>query len=129
MRQTVPLQHLLGSALRDSADHIGQMLRLARIETDSTIRTWLRLAGILGAIPILAIAIFFLGLDALVKIIAALTGAPLISALIVAAPFIALALGLAYLGVRRMALSNLEPWRTWRRTGSPSSRPRLRSAP
>lgn len=128
MRQTVPLQHLLASALRDSADHVGQMLRLARIETDATLRTWLRLAGILGTIPILAIATFFLGLDALVKIIAALSGAPLISALIVAAPFILVALVLLRLGVRRMALSNLEPWRSWRQTGRPAGPARSRPA-
>lgn len=126
MRPTVPLQHLLASALRDGGDHVGQMLRLARIETDATLRTWLRLAGILGAIPILAIATFFLGLDALVKIIAAVSGAPLIAALIVAAPFIGIALVLARLGVQRMALSNLEPWRSWRQAGRPSgpARPR-----
>ena len=128
MRQTVPLQHLLAAALRDSADHVGQLLRLARIETDATLRTWLRLAGIVGTIPILAIAIFFLGLDALVKIIAALSGAPLISALIVASPFIGVALVLVRLGARRMALSNLEPWRTWRQTGRPSSSARPRPA-
>ncbi len=128
MRQTVPLQHLLASALRDSADHVCQLLRLARIETDATLRTWLRLAGIVGTIPILAIAIFFLGLDALVKIIAALSGAPLISALIVASPFIGVALVLVRLGARRMALSNLEPWRTWRQTGRPSSPARARPA-
>jgi len=36
------------------------------------------------------------------------------AALIVAAPFLIVALGLGWLGLRRMALSNLEPWRTWR---------------
>ena len=128
MRQTVPLQHLLASALRDSADHVGQLLTLARIESDAAVRTWLRLAGILGTIPILAVATFFLGLDALVKIIAALSGAPLVAALIVAAPFIGIALVLVRLGARRMALSNLEPWRSWRRAGRPPGSARPRSA-
>ena len=37
-----------------------------------------------------------------------------VAALIVAAPFLVIALGLGWMGARRMALSNLEPWRTWR---------------
>lgn len=117
MRRPAPLQHLLAAALRDGAGHVGQVLQLARIETDANLRAWLRLVGIVGTIPILAIATFFLGLDALVKIIAALSGAPLTSAAIVAAPFVAITLVLVRLGTRRLALANLEPWRSWRRSG------------
>lgn len=128
MRDNAPLQALLVAALRDSADHVSRMMTLARLETDANLRAWLRLAAILGTIPILAIATFFLGLDALVKIIAALTGAPLVAALIVALPFIAVTLVFVVLGARRLALSNLEPWRTWQRTGRPSARGGARSA-
>jgi uncharacterized membrane-anchored protein len=122
VRETAPLQELLIAALRDSAGHMSRVLLLARVETDANLRAWIRLAAILGAIPILAVVTFFLGLDALVKMIAALTGAPLAAAFIVASPFIAVTLALAWLGVRRMALSNLEPWRTWQRTGRPAGR-------
>ncbi|MCJ2012505.1 phage holin family protein [Methylobacterium sp. J-076] len=127
MRRSVPIQDLLAAAMRDGAGHIGQVLTLARIETDANLRAWLRLAGILGTIPILLVATFFLGLDAIVKMIAAVSGAPLLSALVVAAPFLIVALVLARLGAKRMALSNLEPWRTWRATGRPSGLARLRS--
>lgn len=120
MRRPAPLQQLLAAALRDGAGHVGQVLQLARIETDANLRAWLRLAGIVGTIPILAIATFFLGLDALVKIIAALSGAPLVSAAIVAAPFVAITLVLVRLGMRRLALANLEPWRSWNRSGRSS---------
>ncbi len=123
MRETAPLHTLLIAALRDGSGHISQMLTLARLETDANLRAWIRLAAILGTIPVLAIVTFFLGLDALVKMIAALTGAPLISALVVALPFIAVALVLAVLGIRRLALSNLEPWRSWARTGRPGGAP------
>ncbi len=51
-------------------------MRLARMETDANLRAWIRLAAILGTIPVLAVVTFFLGLDALVKMIAALTGLP-----------------------------------------------------
>ena len=128
MRETVPLLPLLAAALRDGADHTAQMLRLARIETDTTLRTWLRLAGILGTIPILAVATFFLGLDALVKIIAALSGAPLVSAFLVAAPFIAVAGILAWFGAKRMALSSLEPYRSWQKAGRSPGAPRTNPA-
>ncbi len=127
MRRDAPLQHLLSAALRDGAGHVSQVLQLARMETDANLRAWLRLAGIVGTIPILAIATFFLGLDALVKIIAALSGAPLASAAVVASPFIAITLVLARLGLRRMALANLEPWRSWQRNGGPSRTDRLLS--
>ena len=120
MRDSTPLPHLFAAALRDGAGHLGQMLELARIETDANLRTWLRLAGILGTIPILAVATFFLGLDVLAKLLAELSGYPLASALVVASPFIVIALVLARLGLRRMALSNLEPWRSWREKGRPA---------
>ena len=122
MRDIAPLQALLVAALRDSAGHTSRLLRLARLETDANLRAWIRLAAIVGTIPILAVVTFFLGLDALVKMIAALIGAPLVAAFIVALPFIAVTLALAFFGARRMALSNLEPWRSWQRAGRPSGR-------
>jgi hypothetical protein len=128
VRESTPLPHLVSAALRDGAGHVGQMLALARIETDANVRAWLRLAGIVGTIPILAIATFFLGLDFLAKLLAALSGYPLASALVVALPFIVVALVLARLGLKRMALSNLEPWRTWRESGRPERPRRPRAA-
>lgn len=128
MRDSTSLPHLLSAALRDGAGHVGQMLALARVETDANLRAWLRLAGILGTIPILAIATFFLGLDFLAKLLAALSGYPFASALAVASPFIVVALVLARLGLRRMALSSLEPWRSWREHGRPDGTRRTRAA-
>ncbi len=129
MHDTPPIHALLIAALRDSAGHMSRVMRLARMETDANLRAWIRLAAILGTIPVLAVVTFFLGLDALVKMIAALTGAPLVSAIIVAAPFIAVTLALAWIGTRRMALSNLEPWRTWQRAGRPTGSGPTRPAP
>ncbi|MFB0491185.1 hypothetical protein ABIE45_003771 [Methylobacterium sp. OAE515] len=105
---------LLVAALRAGAAHIEALLELARTETDGNIRAIVSLIGIVGTIPILLIVIFFLGLDAVVKLLAVPLGSEAPAALIVAAPFLIVALLLGWLGARRMALSNLEPWRTWR---------------
>lgn len=105
---------LLVAALRAGAAHIEALLDLARTETDGNFRAIVSLIGIVGTIPILLIVIFFLGLDAVVKLLAVPLGSEAPAALIVAAPFLIVALLLGWLGARRMALSNLEPWRTWR---------------
>jgi hypothetical protein len=105
---------LLVAALREGAAHIESLLTLARTEVDGNIRALVSLVAIVGTIPILLIVTFFLGLDAVVKLLAVLLGSEAPAALIVAAPFLAVALLLGWLGARRMALSNLEPWRTWR---------------
>jgi hypothetical protein len=105
---------LLVAALRAGAAHIEALLQLARTETDGNIRAIVSLIGIVGTIPILLIVIFFLGLDAVVKLLAVPLDSEAPAALIVAAPFLIVALLLGWLGARRMALSNLEPWRTWR---------------
>ncbi|SDA21614.1 Putative Holin-X, holin superfamily III [Methylobacterium sp. UNC378MF] len=105
---------LLIAALREGTAHIEALLTLARTEVDSNIRALVSLIAIIGTIPVLLIVTFFLGLDAVVKLLAVPFGAEAPAALIVAAPFLAVALGLGWMGARRMALSNLEPWRTWR---------------
>ena len=105
---------LLVAALREGAAHSEAMLALARTEVDGNVRAIVSLVAIVGTIPILLIVIFFLGLDAVVKLLAVPFGSEAPAALIVAAPFLAVALVLGWLGARRMALSNLEPWRTWR---------------
>ncbi|MGT2481630.1 phage holin family protein [Methylobacterium oryzae CBMB20] len=87
---------------------------LARTEVDGNFRAIVSLIAIVGTIPVLLIVTFFLGLDAAVKLLAVPLGAEAPAALIVAAPFLVIALGLGWMGARRMALSNLEPWRTWR---------------
>ncbi|MHB2207944.1 phage holin family protein [Methylobacterium sp. CM6257] len=105
---------LLVASLRDGAAHIEALLTLARIELDGNLRAIVSLIAIVGTIPVLLIVTFFLGLDAVVKLLAVPFGSEAPAALIVAAPFLAVALALGWLGARRMALSNLEPWRTWR---------------
>lgn len=109
---------LFAAALREGAAHLASLLTLARIETDGNIRALVTLAGILGTIPVLVIVVFFLGLDAVVKLLAVPLGSEVPAALLVASPFIAAAVALGWLGARRMALSNLEPWRTWRQAAA-----------
>ncbi|MCJ2056830.1 phage holin family protein [Methylobacterium sp. J-048] len=105
---------LLVAALRESAAHMEALLTLARTEIDGNLRAIVSLIAIVGTIPVLLIVTFFLGLDAMVKLLAVPFGSEAPAALIVAAPFLIVALVLGWLGLRRMALSNLEPWRTWR---------------
>jgi hypothetical protein len=105
---------LLIAALREGTAHVEALLTLARTEVDGNFRAIVSLIAIVGTIPVLLIVTFFLGLDAVVKLLAVPLGAEAPAALIVAAPFLVIALGLGWMGARRMALSNLEPWRTWR---------------
>lgn len=105
---------LLIAALREGTAHVEALLTLARTEVDGNFRAIVSLIAIVGTIPALLIVTFFLGLDAVVKLLAVPFGAEAPAALIVAAPFLVIALGLGWMGARRMALSNLEPWRTWR---------------
>lgn len=105
---------LLVSALRESAAHLEALLTLARTEIDGNVRAIVSLVAIVSTIPVLLIVTFFLGLDAVVKLLAVPFGSEAPAALIVAAPFLIVALVLGWFGLRRMALSNLEPWRTWR---------------
>lgn len=105
---------LLIAALREGSAHVEALLTLARTEIDGNLRAIVSLIAIVGTIPILLIVTFFLGLDGVVKLLALPLGSEAPAALIVAAPFLVMALWLGWLGARRMALSNLEPWRTWR---------------
>ncbi|MGU3466785.1 phage holin family protein [Methylobacterium sp. C33D] len=105
---------LLIAALREGTAHVEALLTLARTEVDGNFRAIVSLIAIVGTIPVLLIVTFFLGLDAVVKLLAVPFGAEAPAALIVAAPFLVIALSLGWMGARRMALSNLEPWRTWR---------------
>lgn len=118
---------LLATALRHGADHLRALLALARTETGGNIRALVTLAAIVGTIPVLLTVIFFLVLDAIVKLLAVPLGSEVPAALIVAFPFLAMAAVLGRLGARRMALANLEPWRTWRRAGRTAG-PLTRSA-
>lgn len=105
---------LLIAALRAGTAHFEALLTLARIEVDGNLRAIVSLIAIAGTIPVLLIVTFFLGLDAVVKLLAVPFGSEAPAALIVAAPFLATALILGWLGARRLALANLEPWRSWR---------------
>lgn len=114
---------LFATVLREGAAHLGTLLALARAEAEGNFRALVTLAAIVGTIPVLSIVIFFLGLDAIVKLLAVAFGSEVPAALIVALPFLVMALVLGWLGARRMALSNLEPWRTLRQAGRVAGRP------
>ena len=114
---------LFAPVLREGAAHISGLLALARVETDGNIRALVGLLAIVGTIPVLLIVTFFLVLDAAVKLLSIPLGSEIAAALIVAFPFLAMALVLGWLGARRMALSNLEPWRTWRQAGRAVGQP------
>ncbi len=105
---------LLLDAVRDGGRLVGRTLELARVETDGNIRALAGLAAKVLAIAVLVISAFFVFLDAAVKMLAALIGSEAISAAIVAAPFLGGAAILGLMGARRVALHNLEPWRSMR---------------
>ncbi|AWN35232.1 phage holin family protein [Methylobacterium radiodurans] len=105
---------LLLDAIREGGRLVGQTLELARVETDGNIRALAGLAAKVLMIAVLVVSAFLVFLDAAVKMLAALIGSEVISALIVAAPFLGVAAILGLMGARRVALHNLEPWRTMR---------------
>ncbi|MBX9931823.1 MAG: phage holin family protein [Methylobacterium sp.] len=105
---------LIGEALRLGSLHLRQTLTLARLETNGNIGAILGLVALLGAAVLALIVAFFLLLAAAVKALAAIIGSEALAAVIVAAPFALASLVLLVLGLRRMALENLEPKRTER---------------
>ncbi|GJD77512.1 phage holin family protein [Methylobacterium gregans] len=105
---------LMAAAIREAARLTARTLELARVETDGNIRALAGLAAKVLAIAVLVVSAFFVFLDAAVKMLAALIGLEAISALIVAAPFLGVAVILGLMGARRIALHNLEPWRSLR---------------
>ncbi len=105
---------LVLDAVREGARLTARTLELARVETDGNIRALAGLAAKVLAIVVLVISAFFVFLDAAVKMLAALIGSEAVAALVVAAPFLAVAAILGLMGARRIALHNLEPWRTMR---------------
>ncbi|KQT78282.1 phage holin family protein [Methylobacterium sp. Leaf466] len=113
-RPSESLPSLLGQALRLGAEHLRQTLALAQIETTGNIRAILGLVTLLGTAVLLVIVSFFLVLAAVVKGLAVFVGSEPLAAVIVAGPFLLASLVLLWLGLRRMALDNLEPRRTER---------------
>lgn len=105
---------LLLDAVRDGGRLVGRTLELARVETDGNIRALAGLAAKVLAIAVLVVSAFLVFLDAAVKMLAALIGSEAIGALIVAVPFLGVAAILGLMGLRRVALHNLEPWRSMR---------------
>lgn len=105
---------LLVDAVREAARLTARTLELARVETDGNIRALAGLAAKVLAIAVLVVSAFFVFLDAAVKLLAALIGSEALGAVIVAAPFLGAAAILGLMGARRIALHNLEPWRTMR---------------
>ena len=105
---------LLVDSVREAARLTARTLELARVETDGNIRALAGLAAKVLAIAVLVVSAFFVFLDAAVKLLAALIGSEALGAVIVAAPFLGVAAILGLMGARRIALHNLEPWRTMR---------------
>ena len=102
------------AALREAGTLAARTVTLARVEIDGNLRALVGLVAAGVTIAVLLICAFFVFLDAAVKLIAALIGSEAVAALIVASPFLAVALLLGVMGARRMALKNLEPWRSLR---------------
>lgn len=105
---------LMLAALREAGTLAARTVALARVEIDGNLRALIGLVAAGVTIAVLLICAFFVFLDAAVKLIAALIGSEAVAALIVASPFLAVALLLGMMGARRMALKNLEPWRSLR---------------
>ena len=105
---------LLGDAVRLGGDHLRQTLRLAEAETTGNIRAVLGLVTLVGTALLLVIVSFFLVLSAIVKALAVVIGSEALAAVIVAAPFALASLVMLWIGLRWMALENLEPKRTER---------------
>lgn len=108
---TPSLGRLISEGLRHGGDLVGQELELMRRETDGNIRAILGVFACFGTAVILLVAALAMVLVALVKGLAALIGSEILAALIVGAPFAAVALILMMLGLRRMDRSNLLPRR------------------
>ena len=105
---------LVTAALRGGAVLTSRTLRLAQVEIDGNLRALIGLAALGLGLVVVLICAFFVFLDAAVKLLAALIGSEAVAAALVASPFLAAALVLGLMGARRMALSNLEPWRSLR---------------
>lgn len=105
---------LLGDALRLGGEHLSQTLRLAGAETTGNIRAILGLVTLVGTALLFVIVSFFLVLVAIVKALAVVIGSEALAAVIVATPFALAALVMLWIGLRWMALENLEPQRTQR---------------
>lgn len=105
------LRTLLADGLRHGGDLVSQELTLLRRETDGNIRAILGLMARFGTVAMLVLAAMVSVLVAVVKAVAALTGSDIAAALIVGAPFAAVAIGLMVLGLRRMSRDNLYPRR------------------
>lgn len=94
---------LLGTALRQTTEHIGKTLTLARVEIHGNVRALFGLLAPFAVGALLILSALFLWLGALVKALAAITGSEVLSALVVAAPFLAIATVLIWLALRWMS--------------------------
>ncbi|MGV7031667.1 phage holin family protein [Methylobacterium symbioticum] len=114
VREPGSMLALMLAALREAGTLAARTIALARVEIDGNLRALVGLVAACVTIMVLVICAFFVFLDAAVKLLAALIGSEAVAALIVASPFLAIALVLGVIGARRMALKNLEPWRSLR---------------
>lgn len=105
---------LIGQALRLGSEHLHQTLRLARLETNGNISAVLGIVTVFGTAVLFVIVSFFLLLSAVVKALAVVIGSEALAAAIVAAPFALASVAMLWIGLRWMALENLEPKRTER---------------
>lgn len=91
-------------AVRESAAHLGRLLRLARIEIRGNLRALAALVLLFGAALLLVLVTLALLLIALRDALAVLLGNEALASLIVALPFLAATAILTWAGVRRMSL-------------------------
>ncbi|MGE7153795.1 phage holin family protein [Methylorubrum rhodesianum] len=94
---------LMLAAVREAGTHLGNLLRLSRVEIRGNLRALARLVTLFGGVLLLVLAALVLLLFALRDALAALIGQDGPAALIVALPFLAAAAILTFLGVRRMS--------------------------
>ncbi|MBB5762947.1 putative YccA/Bax inhibitor family protein [Methylorubrum rhodesianum] len=91
------------AAVREAGAHLGNLLRLSRVEIRGNLRALARLVTLFGGVLLLVLAALVLLLFALRDALAALIGQDGPAALIVALPFLVAAAILTFLGVRRMS--------------------------
>lgn len=103
-RSTDSTLTLLSTALRQTSDHLRNVLELARVEIDGNLRALFGLLAPFVVCVLLIVAALGLFLGALVKALAAVIGSETWAAVVVAAPFLGVATVLSWVALRWMAL-------------------------
>ena len=108
------IQGLLGDALRETTDLARKEIALFRTEMSNNLRSLFLGLGMMVGAAVFAVVALLVLTDALVKWLATVVHSEALSALIVGAAFLAVAIGLALWGRSAMSLSTLTPTRTTR---------------